>query len=57
VADIVFANADVAKFAPLGTITEEFYDSIFDVNVKGLPFTVWSRRLQPRSPSRAKRSD
>ncbi len=56
-ADIVFANAGVAKFAPLGTITEEFYDSIFDVNVKGLPFTVWSRRLQPRSPSRAKRSD
>jgi len=38
--DIVFANAGAAKFAPLGTITEEFYDSIFDVNVKGLLFTV-----------------
>jgi NAD(P)-dependent dehydrogenase (short-subunit alcohol dehydrogenase family) len=38
--NIVFANAGVAKFAPLGTITEEFYDSIFDVNVKGLLFTV-----------------
>ena len=38
--DIVFANAGVAKFAPLGTISEEFYDSIFDVNVKGLLFTV-----------------
>ena len=38
--DIVFANAGVAKFAPLGTITEAFYDSIFDVNVKGLLFTV-----------------
>ena len=38
--DIVFANAGVAKFAPLGTITEEFFDSIFDVNVKGLLFTV-----------------
>jgi NAD(P)-dependent dehydrogenase (short-subunit alcohol dehydrogenase family) len=38
--DIVFANAGVAKFAPLGTITEEFYDSLFDVNVKGLLFTV-----------------
>ena len=38
--DIVFANAGVAKFAPLGTITEEFYNSIFDVNVKGLLFTV-----------------
>src|SRR5438552_3334533 len=38
--DIVFANAGVAKFAPFGTITEEFYDSIFDINVKGLLFTV-----------------
>jgi NAD(P)-dependent dehydrogenase (short-subunit alcohol dehydrogenase family) len=38
--DIVFANAGVAKFAPLGTITEEHYDSIFDINVKGLLFTV-----------------
>jgi NAD(P)-dependent dehydrogenase (short-subunit alcohol dehydrogenase family) len=38
--DIVFANAGVAKFAPFGTITEEFYDSIFNVNVKGLLFTV-----------------
>src|SRR5215468_10056893 len=38
--DIVFANAGVAKDAPLGTVTEELYDSIFDVNVKGLLFTV-----------------
>jgi NAD(P)-dependent dehydrogenase (short-subunit alcohol dehydrogenase family) len=38
--DIVFANAGIAKYAPLGTITEELYDSIFDVNVKGLLFTV-----------------
>jgi len=38
--DIVFANAGVAKYAPFGTITEEFYDSIFDINVKGLLFTV-----------------
>ncbi|MGC2371897.1 MAG: SDR family NAD(P)-dependent oxidoreductase, partial [Candidatus Sulfotelmatobacter sp.] len=38
--DIVFANAGVARFAPLGTITEEFYDSIFGANVKGLLFTV-----------------
>src|SRR5262245_31320829 len=36
--DIVFANAGVAKYAPLGTVTEELYDSIFDVNVKGLLF-------------------
>jgi len=38
--DIVFANAGVAKFAPFGMITEEFYDSIFNINVKGLLFTV-----------------
>ncbi|PYL71013.1 MAG: oxidoreductase [Verrucomicrobia bacterium] len=38
--DIVFANAGVAKYAGFGKITEEFYDSIFDINVKGLLFTV-----------------
>src|SRR4030088_2866054 len=38
--DIVFANAGVARLAPFGTITEEHYDSIFDINVKGLLFTV-----------------
>jgi NAD(P)-dependent dehydrogenase (short-subunit alcohol dehydrogenase family) len=38
--DIVFANAGVAKYAPLGKITEEFYDSLFNINVKGLLFTV-----------------
>jgi NAD(P)-dependent dehydrogenase (short-subunit alcohol dehydrogenase family) len=38
--DIVFANAGVAKLAALGTITEELYDWTFDINVKGLLFTV-----------------
>ena len=38
--DIVFANAGGAKVAPLGKITEEHYDSIFNGNVKGLLFTV-----------------
>ena len=38
--DILFANAGVARYAPLGTITAEFYDSIFNINVKGLLFTV-----------------
>ena len=38
--DIIFANAGGAKYAPLGTITEEFYESIFNINVKGLLFTV-----------------
>jgi NAD(P)-dependent dehydrogenase (short-subunit alcohol dehydrogenase family) len=38
--DIVFANAGVAKYAPLGTITEDLYDTIFNINVKGVLFTV-----------------
>jgi NAD(P)-dependent dehydrogenase (short-subunit alcohol dehydrogenase family) len=38
--DIVFANAGVAKYAQFGEITEDLYDSIFDINVKGLLFTV-----------------
>src|SRR6266481_9844752 len=38
--DVVFANAAVARLAPLGTITEEFYDTLFNINVKGLLFTV-----------------
>jgi NAD(P)-dependent dehydrogenase (short-subunit alcohol dehydrogenase family) len=38
--DIVFANAGVAEVSPLGKITEEHYDSIFNINVKGLLFTV-----------------
>jgi len=38
--DIVFANAGIAKYAALGQITEELYDSIFDINVKGVLFTV-----------------
>jgi NAD(P)-dependent dehydrogenase (short-subunit alcohol dehydrogenase family) len=38
--DIVFVNAGMAKYAALGQITEELYDLIFDINVKGLLFTV-----------------
>jgi NAD(P)-dependent dehydrogenase (short-subunit alcohol dehydrogenase family) len=38
--DIVFANAGAAKFASLGQITEDLFDSIFATNVKGLLFTV-----------------
>jgi NAD(P)-dependent dehydrogenase (short-subunit alcohol dehydrogenase family) len=38
--DVLFANAGIAEFAPLGTITESHFDKIFSVNVKGLLFTV-----------------
>src|ERR1700692_4962564 len=38
--DIVFANAGFGSFLPLGQIDEHHFDSIFNVNVKGLLFTV-----------------
>jgi NAD(P)-dependent dehydrogenase (short-subunit alcohol dehydrogenase family) len=38
--DIVFANAGITPMTPLGNITEEDYDSLFNANVKGLLFTV-----------------
>jgi len=38
--DIVFANAAIARYAALGAIDEEHFDSIFAGNVKGLLFTV-----------------
>jgi NAD(P)-dependent dehydrogenase (short-subunit alcohol dehydrogenase family) len=38
--DILVANAGTGSFAPLGEITAEHYDEIFDLNVKGLVFTV-----------------
>ncbi|NMM45691.1 SDR family oxidoreductase [Rhodospirillaceae bacterium KN72] len=38
--DILFANAGVGEFAPLGNITAEHYDWTFDINVKGTLFTV-----------------
>ena len=38
--DVLFANAGVAGFAPLGEITEEHFDKEFGINVKGMLFTV-----------------
>ena len=38
--DILFANAGVMDSASLGSITEDHFDKIFNVNVKGLLFTV-----------------
>ncbi len=38
--DILFANAGLGEFARLGHISEEHFDRTFDVNVKGLLFTV-----------------
>src|SRR3984957_16225105 len=49
--DVVFANAGVAKYAPFGSITEDLYDSIFDINVRGLLFMV--QRALPLLPDGA----
>jgi NAD(P)-dependent dehydrogenase (short-subunit alcohol dehydrogenase family) len=38
--DILFANAGIGEFVPLGQITEAHFDKIFGVNVKGTVFTV-----------------
>ncbi|WP_315837429.1 SDR family NAD(P)-dependent oxidoreductase [Bradyrhizobium prioriisuperbiae] len=38
--DILLANVGISELAPLGQITSEQYDRIFDTNVKGLLFTV-----------------
>jgi NAD(P)-dependent dehydrogenase (short-subunit alcohol dehydrogenase family) len=38
--DVLFANAGVGALAPLGEITEEHFDKIFNINVRGLLFTV-----------------
>ncbi|WP_299246295.1 SDR family oxidoreductase [uncultured Aquimarina sp.] len=38
--DILFLNAGVAYFAPIDHIDEEFFDSQFETNVKGVFFTI-----------------
>jgi len=38
--DVLFVNAGIAKFAPLEKIDEAFFDTQFDVNVKGAFFLV-----------------
>ena len=38
--DVLFANAGVGEHAALGEITEAHYDNTFNVNVKGMLFTV-----------------
>jgi NAD(P)-dependent dehydrogenase (short-subunit alcohol dehydrogenase family) len=38
--DILFANAGGGSMVPLGQITEAHFDKIFNINVRGLLFTV-----------------
>ena len=38
--DVLFANAGIGAFVPLESITEEYFDQTFDINVRGTLFTV-----------------
>ncbi|EPJ79851.1 MAG: SDR family oxidoreductase [Pseudomonas sp.] len=38
--DVLVANAGMGELAPLGSITEEHFDRVFNTNVKGVTFTV-----------------
>lgn len=38
--DVLFANAGIAPLAPFDEVTEEQFDRLFNVNVRGLFFTV-----------------
>src|SRR5579864_249216 len=38
--DIIFANAGVGEFVPFGKVSEEHFDRLFNINVKGALFTV-----------------
>ena len=38
--DVLFVNAGIARFAPIDQADEDFYDSQFDVNVKGAFFLL-----------------
>jgi NAD(P)-dependent dehydrogenase (short-subunit alcohol dehydrogenase family) len=38
--DIVFANAGYGKFAPVEAVTEELFDELYNVLVKGTYFTI-----------------
>ncbi|WP_338758704.1 SDR family oxidoreductase [Nocardia vulneris] len=43
--DALFVNAGIAKAMPFESTTEEFYDELFAINVKGVFFTV--QKLSP----------
>lgn len=46
--DVIFANAGLGEFNPLGSVTEREFDFTFAVNVKGTFFTV--QKLLPLVP-------
>src|SRR6202046_1757929 len=38
--DIILANAGIGEFVPFGQVSEEHFDKLFNINVKGALFTV-----------------
>jgi NAD(P)-dependent dehydrogenase (short-subunit alcohol dehydrogenase family) len=38
--DVLFANAGITRFGPIGSVTEADWDAVMDANLKGLYFTV-----------------
>ena len=38
--DILFANAGIARFLPVDQVTEEHFDELVNINLKGAFFTV-----------------
>jgi NAD(P)-dependent dehydrogenase (short-subunit alcohol dehydrogenase family) len=38
--DVLFANAGLARFAPIAAMTEAVWDEVMNANVKGLYFTI-----------------
>lgn len=38
--DVLFANAGLAKFAPISDSPESLFDEVFDINVKGVFLTI-----------------
>jgi NAD(P)-dependent dehydrogenase (short-subunit alcohol dehydrogenase family) len=47
--DVLFANAGVAHFSPIGQVTPDAFDNEFNINVRGLFFTV--QKALPLIPS------
>lgn len=38
--DVLFANAGIYKFAPIADTSENLYDELFNINTRGLYFTI-----------------
>ncbi len=49
--DIVFANAGVGEFVPFGSVTEEHFDKLFNINVRGTLFTRANLDYRSEGPS------